>query len=91
MHDPEACLFFARAPPDVTVEELTSVFSQHGPVVDVSWWVQSHRKHATSSWCFTYDDVTRIFRLAQPPQLFCFTACCSSSSLGRAGTLQQLM
>jgi hypothetical protein len=43
MHDPEACLFFARAPQDVTTEQLTSLFSQHGTILDVSiyrsWWV----------------------------------------------------
>jgi hypothetical protein len=35
-HDPEACLFFARAPQDVTEEELLALFSPHGTVEEVS-------------------------------------------------------
>ncbi|WIA19165.1 hypothetical protein OEZ85_003811 [Tetradesmus obliquus] len=39
---PTACLFFARAPPDVTSEEISATFSQYGPVEGVniyrSWY-----------------------------------------------------
>lgn len=42
MHAPEACLFFARAPQDVTEEELTALFSEHGAVEEVSIY---------RSWC----------------------------------------
>jgi hypothetical protein len=43
-YDPEACLFFARAPQDVTQEEILALFSQYGTVEDDSiyrsWCVQ---------------------------------------------------
>ncbi|WIA19398.1 hypothetical protein OEZ85_004018 [Tetradesmus obliquus] len=52
VHAPEACLFFARAPQDVTEEELTALFSEHGAVEEVSIY-RSWPSAKTSKGCGT--------------------------------------